>query len=145
MPVTAILAPCFALVLLTALVWIVMLFRRAIHMKRHHLTPHNMPTRTAADALYGTAQAPNNNLMNLFELPVLFYVVAILLIQLQQVDAVYVWMAWLFVIGRAGQSAVHVTYNHVIHRGLFYMASAFMLWAIWARLAWQIFLLHAEY
>ncbi len=38
-------------------------------------------------ALINAAQVPNNNLMNLFELPVLFYVACILLHVLALVDA----------------------------------------------------------
>ena len=45
-------------------------------MKANAILPNDMPTRVLADAKLGAAQAPNNNLMNLFELPVLFYVAA---------------------------------------------------------------------
>lgn len=78
---------------------------------------------------------PNRNLMNLLELPVLFYVVCLALYATRSVDAASVWLAWLYVILRAGHSLVHLTYNNVFHRLAAYAASCVVLAAIWARWA----------
>lgn len=130
--------PCLALVLLTMIVWVAMLLQRAMRMRAQGIGPNDMPTRQAADAKLGSAQAANNNLMNLFELPVVFYVAVLLILHLHAVDTVYCYMAWAFVILRGGQSVVHLTYNNVAHRGAFYLLGACVLWAIWLRLAYQI-------
>jgi len=134
------LAPLFALAAVTLLVWMTMLVQRALHMRRNRITPEDMPTRAAADAKFGSAQASNNALMNLCELPILFYVLWILLFVMKQNDALYLLLGWIFVSLRTVQALVHVTYNKVMHRGLAYLLSSVVLWLMWARLAGQMYL-----
>lgn len=130
--------PVLALVLLTAIVWMAMLIRRASRMRSAGIQPQDMPTRALADLKFGDAQIPNNNLMNLFELPVLFYVSSILVFVLSLADGTYVTLGWIYVAFRAIQSAIALTYNSVLQRGIAYLLSCVVLWAIWARLAYQI-------
>src|SRR5436190_10685821 len=118
-----VLYPVLAMALLTALVWLTMLMVRGRHMRLHGIVPNDMPTRVQADARFGAAQAPNNNLMNLFELPVLFYVAALIIFQLRAFDGLYFALAWAFVALRYAHSAIHLTYNDVLHRGLPYLLS----------------------
>jgi len=138
MPSTAIFHPMLALIALTALVWITMLLRRSAHMKAHGLKPQDLATRVLADERFGAAQLPNNNLMNLFEMPVLFYAGAIVIQALSLTDAWYIRVAWCFVALRAIQSLITITYNNVLHRGLAYLASCCLLWGLWIRLGYQI-------
>jgi hypothetical protein len=133
-----ILYPVIAMAALTAAVWLIMLVTRAQHMKAQGIVPNDMPTRVLADEKFGAAQAPNNNLMNLFELPVLFYVAAVVIFQLRTFDAIYFALAWAFVVLRCVHSAIHLTYNDVLHRGLAYLVSGAILWLIWLRLAYQV-------
>ena len=137
MPAKYIFYPCFALVLLTMVVWFTMLVRRAAHMRRHSIVPNDMPTRELADAKFGTAQIPNNNLMNLFEIPVLFYVATMAIYVLQLVDVYYVCLSWVFVALRYLHSLIHLSYNNVLHRGLPYLVSTTLLWLIWFRIGFQ--------
>jgi len=129
--------PCFALILLTMFVWFTMLVRRAIHMKQYNIGPNDMPTRELADAKFGLAQIPNNNLMNLFEIPVLFYIATLAIYALQLVDIYYLWLGWAFVALRYLHSLIHLSYNNVLHRGLPYLASTTLLWLIWFRIGFQ--------
>lgn len=76
---------------------------------------------------------PNRNLMNLLELPVLFYVACLTLYVTRSVDAVAVSLAWLYVSLRACHSVVHLTYNNVFHRLAAYAASSIVLFALWVR------------
>lgn len=137
MPPKYIFYPCFALILLTMAVWFTMLVRRAVHMNRYNITPNDMPTRELADAKFGTAQIPNNNLMNLFEIPVLFYFATVVIYVLQLVDVYYLWLSWAFVALRYLHSVIHLSYNNVLHRGLPYLASTTLLWFIWLRIGFQ--------
>ena len=73
----------------------------------------------------------NRNLVNLFEMPVLFYVVCLALYVTKQADSAAVWLAWLFVALRVGHSLVHITYNRVTHRLLVFAFSNFTLLALW--------------
>jgi hypothetical protein len=97
-----------------------------------------MPTRVLADEKFGDAQAANNALMNLFELPVLFYVLMLTLLVLKLGDPLYTGAAWIYVALRAAQAAVHVSYNTVLHRGFAYLTSCAGLWLMWVQFGWQV-------
>jgi hypothetical protein len=76
---------------------------------------------------------PSDNLKNLFEIPVLFYALALYLFVTNQVDATYVNAAWVFAVFRALHSAVHCTFNLVMLRFYLYLISTVALWFIAAR------------
>lgn len=82
---------------------------------------------------------PNRNLMNLLEMPVLFYVACITLYVTQNVDSNALFLAWLYFGLRLCHSVVHLTYNKVFHRFLVYAASNVVLALIWARLFRDLF------
>jgi hypothetical protein len=77
---------------------------------------------------------PNRNLMNLLEIPVLFYVVALTFYVTQQVTPLAVGLAWAFVAFRIVHSGVHLTYNNVLHRLGFFASANFVLIALWIHL-----------
>jgi hypothetical protein len=81
----------------------------------------------------GAVSLPNRNLMNLLELPVLFYVVCLALYITLSVDVAAVVLAWLFFALRAAHSLVHLTYNNVFHRLSVYAASSVVLLVLWIR------------
>ena len=56
-------------------------------------------------------------------------------LQTQQVTKVTLGLAWLFVALRIVHSAIHCTYNKVIHRFYAYLAGGSVLWVLWAVLA----------
>jgi hypothetical protein len=51
---------------------------------------------------------------------------------------VYLALAWGFVATRVVHSAVHVSYNRVMHRFIVYIAGGALLFAGWARFAWSL-------
>ena len=77
---------------------------------------------------------PNRNLMNLLEMPVLFYVACLTLYVTKNVDAMLLVLAWIYFALRAAHSLVHLTYNRVRHRLIVYAASNVVLAMIWIRL-----------
>jgi hypothetical protein len=81
----------------------------------------------------GHVSIPNRNLMNLLEMPVLFYVVCLGLYVTLSVDGIAVYAAWAYVALRTAHSAVHLTYNNVYHRLVVYAASNVVLLALWVR------------
>ncbi|MFT4242360.1 MAG: MAPEG family protein [Acidovorax sp.] len=76
---------------------------------------------------------PNRNLMNLLEIPVLFYFVSIVIFVSQLTDSVAVGLAWSYVILRVLHSLIHLTYNDVIHRLVAFAASNAVLVVLWLR------------
>jgi hypothetical protein len=78
---------------------------------------------------------PNRNLMNLLEMPLLFYVACLTLYVTKTVDATALRMAWAYLGLRVVHSVVHLTYNKVGHRLAAFAASNVVLATLWIRLA----------
>ena len=133
---TAIFAPFFATMLLTFVVWVYMYARRIPFIRSSGLTPGELaiPGRLA-EISPAEISNPSDNLKNLFEIPVLFYALALYLYVTQQVDAVYVAAAWIFVVFRVLHSAVHCTVNIVMLRFWLYFASTAAVWFMLFRAA----------
>lgn len=68
---------------------------------------------------------------NMYEVPVLFYVACTLYISLGVEGLPGLVLAWLFVALRYVHAAIHLTYNHFLHRMVVFWASfmcALLLW-----------------
>ncbi len=127
--------PVIALMLLTMGVWIYMYIRRIGYIAQHRIDPDSINSPEALNAaLPDAVNAPSNNLKNLFELPVIFYAVCILLL-VTKADATFVNLAWAYVILRAIHSLIHCTVNIVTYRFLAYLLSSLVLWVMVIRLA----------
>ena len=87
----------------------------------------------------GDVSLPNRNLMNLLELPVLFYVVCVLFYVTRTADGIAVTLAWAYLALRVGHSLVHLTYNNVYHRLAVYAASTVVLGLLWVRFGLALF------
>ena len=83
----------------------------------------------------GPVSLPNRNLMNLLELPMLFYVVCLGLYVTLSVDRFAIVCAWAYVALRVAHSLIHLTSNNLFHRLWVYAASAVVLFALWGRWA----------
>ena len=83
----------------------------------------------------GDVSLPNRNLMNLLELPMLFYIVCLAFYVTDKPDASTVYVAWAYVALRALHSAIHLTYNNVFHRLTAFAASNVALVILWVRWA----------
>jgi hypothetical protein len=135
----AIFAPFFAQMFLTLVVWSYMYARRIPFIlslgPRIDLAKPGELARLSPAAVSN----PSDNLKNLFELPVLFYALALYLFVSREVDGVYVWAAWVFVLFRAAHSLVHSTFNLVILRFYLYLIAALALWFMLLRAAFHYF------
>ena len=126
--------PVLAMVFLTFIVWIHMYVVRLSEMKTHGIGPEEM---TAFNRnLPARIVTSGDNLRNLFEMPILFYVAATMIILTEVSDATFVYLCWAFVVLRYLHSFIHSTYNRVLHRFLVYAASSIVLWATWFRFGW---------
>ena len=77
------------------------------------------------------------NFNNQFEIPTLFYVVCTLYISLGIESVLALVFAWLFVILRIVHSYIHITYNHVLHRMLTFVAGFICVMVLWVNLLVQ--------
>ena len=136
MPQTAIFGPFFAMMFLTLLVWVYMHIRRIAFITSNKISPKDLAVPGALAQLSPPEVSnPSDNLKNLFEIPVLFYALVLYLFVTNQVDAVYVTTAWVFVAFRALHSAVHCTFNLVMLRFYLYLISTLAVWFMAGRVA----------
>ena len=123
--------PCAAMVLVTALVWVKLYADRLTEMREKRIDPQALSTTRAAAGRLENTQAADN-FRNLFEVPVLFYVLCIAVAITGSSTPGLVLAAWTFVGLRALHSLIHVSYNRVLHRFLAYAASTLLLFGMWA-------------
>ncbi len=136
MPQTAIFGPFFATMFLTLVVWVYMYIRRIGFITSNKISPKDMAVPGALAQLSPPEVSnPSDNLKNLFEIPVLFYALALYLFVTKQADVAYVSAAWVFVAFRALHSAVHCTINIVMLRFYLYLVSTLAIWFIAVRAA----------
>lgn len=126
--------PVLAMAALTFVVWGRMFFSRIGQMKRERIPPQAVATSAQVGTRLTDSRAADN-FRNLFELPVLFYVVVMLLAILGLATSAALTLAWAFVALRVAHSAIHCTYNKVLHRFGVYLAGGLVLWGLWGCLA----------
>jgi hypothetical protein len=136
---TAILGPVYAMFFVTFAVWVYMYVRRIGLLRSLQIDPKELTPARLAEISPPAVSNPSDNLKNLFEIPVLFYALALVLFVTDQVDAVYVGAAWVFVVFRALHSAVHCTINIIMVRFNLYLLSTLAVWFMAARAALHYF------
>jgi hypothetical protein len=136
LPQTAIFGPLLATIGLTFVVWVYMYVRRVAFIQGNRLTPAELakPGRLA-ELSPPEVSNPSDNFKNLFEIPVLFYALAIVLFVTGKVDATYVWAGWVFFVFRVLHSAMHCTLNLVLVRFYLYLVSTLAVFFMAARAA----------
>ena len=75
----------------------------------------------------------NRNLMNLLEMPLLFYVVSIAFYVTHHFTPSVVKLAWIYLALRLAHSLVHVTSNHILLRLSSFATSNIVLLTLWIR------------
>lgn len=131
--------PVLALILLTFFVLIYMYARRipfirSLDIELNQLTAAEFTRRSPP-----FVSNPSDNLKNLFEVPVVFYALAVALFAAGLVDRLYIVGSWAFVVLRVLHSAVHCTVNIVIVRFVLYATSCAILFAMVIRAAVSYF------
>jgi hypothetical protein len=121
-PVFVLVAVTFALLFWTGRARYVALQTKQVRPADIALREPNWPTRT---------NQIGNSFSNQFELPVLFYLLAVLVVITRQSDLLLVVLAWAFVLVRIAHIYVHTTSNEVLTRGRIYGAGAIILLIMW--------------
>ncbi len=126
-----------ALVALTIIVAIRMYSHRVDFMKKNRIHPQKVQTRAQALEQLTDTRA-SDNFMNLFEMPVLFYVACLTIYVTNSASPLLVALAWAYVAFRVVHSFIHCSYNKVMHRFAVFILSAIVLLFIWLILASQL-------
>lgn len=129
------LIPLLVQVFLTFLVWFYLFARRIPEIMNKRIDVDRLKDRAEGHRLLPDSAAASNNLQNLFELPVLFYLGVVVALVLLVTDPLLVALAWGFVGLRVVHSLIHCSYNNVNHRFAVYLASSLLLLLFWIRLA----------
>lgn len=128
--------PMLAMVVLTAIVVGVLAKRRLGAAKSGQTTELGyFKTFQGASPEPEPVQQAQRNMINLFEMPVLFFPACLAAMILGKSDMVTVGLAWGFVALRALHSVVHLTGNDVMTRFKLFFASNFVLIALWVSVA----------
>lgn len=131
---TAIFWPMLAHVLLVYIVYLAMLKRRYGAVKSGEARISQYKLRSTEPASSVTVA---NNLINQFELPVLFHVLCLTLFVTNGVNYLTLALMWLFIATRYVHAWVHLTSNYMMHRTpMFFLGAGILL------IAWIWFALH---
>jgi hypothetical protein len=125
----AIIWPMVAHFALVAAIYVLLGWRRRLAVTRDGAKIRQFKVRTEEPSASVTAA---NNLMNQFELPVLFHVVCLALFVTNGVSFVAVLLAWVFVALRYFHAYIHVTSNNLRIRSLAFAVGFIVLVLMWA-------------
>ena len=126
--------PCIALVSLTSLIWAMTVYKRIQEMRVNRISPQSLATSRGVSSLLKNSQA-SDNFSNLFELPVLFYILCLALEVTHETTLGYVVAAWIFVFLRTLHSLIQVTSNRVTYRFFAWLLSSICLFGMWGNFA----------
>jgi len=132
----ALLLSLLAMVGVTLVVWLRLYQIRLAEMRRSRIAPQRLAGSADKHLLKDTRAS--DNFINLFEVPVLFYVLVLATLQAGVPDGGFVWLAWAFVGLRAIHSLVQCSYNRVMHRFTAYALATAVLFVYAGRLAWLL-------
>jgi hypothetical protein len=134
---TLILYPVFAMFALVAAVLLRLRSLRFGAVRRREISLRFFRTYVGDDEPEAL-RVTSRHFSNLFEVPVLFYVVVLMTYVTGQVTYWLVGCAWVYVALRYAHSAVHLTRNDVMTRFGLYAASGVLLAVMWATLLVQL-------
>jgi hypothetical protein len=131
---TSPLLPIAAMMLLVFVVGAALLAQRSNEMRARRIHPQKVATSAQMAA---TMQRVNiaDNFRNLFETPVLFYALCLALAVTQSATPAVVAGLWAYVALRVVHSAIHCTYNRVMHRFAAFGAGFTLLLVLWMNFA----------
>ena len=125
---------CLGMVLLTAAVGARLLFVRVAEAREKRIHPQAMSTSLQMAARLQNVQAADN-FRNLFETPVLFYALVCMAVGSGTTPG---WLAaggWLYLALRVVHSAIHCSYNKVMHRFAAFALGFGLLVGMWVAFA----------
>jgi hypothetical protein len=126
----AILLPPVALAFLTGYVWLRLGSDRLGEMRERKIHPQKVATSKQAAESFQNVQSADH-FRNLFEVPVLFYVLCGYLALTKFTSLVLIACAWGFVVLRVFHTYIHLTHNTVIRRFQAFVASTIVLYVMW--------------
>ena len=122
--------PVLCLVMLTFFMMAATGITRLISVRRRQVHPRYY-VLMSGDTPPDYVQKVGRNMANLLEVPVLFYLLAVLVILFEINNQLLVDLAWLYVALRLVHSIIHISYNNVPHRFIVFVLSVVTLMIMW--------------
>ena len=122
--------PVFSLVILTFIMLAATGITRLISVRRRQVRPRYY-VLMSGDTPPDYVQKVGRNMANLLEVPVLFYLLAVLVVVFEINNQLLVDLAWLYVALRLVHSIIHISYNNVPHRFIVFVLSVVTLMIMW--------------
>jgi hypothetical protein len=126
----SILLPPTALVFLTGFVWLRLGSDRLGELRSRRIHPQQVATSKQMNETMQNVQSADH-FRNLFEVPVLFYVLCAFLAVTRLTTLLLLACAWGYVMLRAAHTYVHLTSNKVVRRFQVFVASTIVLYVMW--------------
>lgn len=126
--------PMLILVLFTCIICLVLGLSRLISIKNGEVNPKQYRLMSGYEEPVHLKKL-NRNYLNLFEIPVLFYIAGCVMLALKIETPELIALAWAFVVVRFIHSYIHITYNHPLHRFLIFGVSLLIVVAMWIMIA----------
>lgn len=127
-PDAIIFLPLLLQILLTVLVYVLLVIAKSRAVKQGKVDPARRALHH--DVWPENVQKINNNIRNQFEVPVLFYILVVVLYQLDAAGIVAQILAWLFVVSRLLHAFVHTGSNDVPVRRRVFMVGCLVVLAM---------------
>lgn len=134
------LQPMVGMMLLTLCVWCYMYFLRNKYVIVNRINPQKISSPEQITSLLPErVNQPSNNLKNLFELPLIFYIICLSATLLGLTDVGFIGLAWCYLGLRVLHSVIHCSFNHVLGRFCVYFLSGIVLWIMVIKFSLVIF------
>ncbi len=141
---SVIFAPFLTMMIFTICVLSIVAARRAGDARNTGRSMNELPSTrqgqvTMPDIWSERTNAASDHLLNMFETPVLFYVLCLAFFITNSVTSFTLTLAWLYIALRFVHAFIHLTYNHVMHRFSIYLLSVLCLLTLIGQFAISIF------
>lgn len=133
-----ILLPAALMVILTMLTWLRMFALRIPAMEKAKVDIKVVRSQKLKELLPEKVNIASEHFVNLFEMPVLFYVLSIFLFMTHKTNDFFIYGSFAFVSFRYLHTFIHLSYNNVMHRFITYLISCIILWAMWLNFTWAL-------
>ena len=133
-----IIIPVFLQVMLTFAILFAVGYLRLRSVGQRTVHPKDYVLMTGQDQWPVMIQRLGRSFHNQLEVPMLFYVLAILILVTDIQSQLLMNMAWVYVGLRYLHALIHIAYNKVIHRFTVYIISCLVLLAMWVLFLFEI-------
>ncbi len=135
---TNIILPVFLQVVLTFVILFILGFLRFRSVGQRTVKPKDYVLMTGQENWPIMLQRMGRAFHNQLEVPMLFYVLALMVLVTEVQSTLILNLAWIYVGLRYLHAFIHIVYNQVMHRFLVYITSCLVLLAMWVLFLFEI-------